>query len=98
MDRMGANFLKVVGQIKLVWALTLFLCSWLSAQKTNSPALSTGEDEGDQLERRRRRRTFEYEDVPADMMELAEEWRQNLIESAAEASEELMENTWAAKS
>lgn len=35
--------------------------------------------------------TFEYEDVPADMMDLAEEWRQNLIESAAEASEELME-------
>ena len=42
--------------------------------------------------------TFEYEDVPADMMDLAEEWRQNLIESAAEASEELMENTWVAKS
>lgn len=37
--------------------------------------------------------TFEYEDIPADMVELANEWHQNLIESAAEASEELMENT-----
>lgn len=27
------------------------------------------------------------------MVELANEWHQNLIESAAEASEELMENT-----
>lgn len=35
--------------------------------------------------------TFEYEDIPADMVELANEWHQNLIESAAEASEELME-------
>lgn len=35
--------------------------------------------------------TFTYEDIPADMQELAEEWHQNLIESAAEASEELME-------
>ena len=35
--------------------------------------------------------TFTYEDIPADMAELAEEWRNNLVESAAEASEELMD-------
>ncbi|MCE1754756.1 elongation factor G, partial [Enterobacter hormaechei] len=35
--------------------------------------------------------TFTYEDIPADMQDLAEEWRSNLIEAAAEASEELME-------
>lgn len=35
--------------------------------------------------------TFEYEDIPAEMQDLADEWHQNLIESAAEASEELME-------
>ncbi|MCE1699765.1 elongation factor G, partial [Enterobacter hormaechei] len=35
--------------------------------------------------------TFTYEDIPADMVELAQEWHQNLIESAAEASEELMD-------
>ena len=27
-DRMGANFLKVVNQIKAVWARTRFRCSW----------------------------------------------------------------------
>lgn len=41
--------------------------------------------------------TFEYEDIPADMVELANEWHQNLIESAAEASEELMEKSWVVK-
>ena len=35
--------------------------------------------------------TFTYEDVPANMQADCEEWRQNLVEAAAEASEELME-------
>ncbi|PVF11606.1 elongation factor G, partial [Yersinia pestis] len=35
--------------------------------------------------------TFEYEEIPADMAELAAEWHQNLVESAAEASDELMD-------
>ncbi|MCV5990060.1 elongation factor G, partial [Escherichia coli] len=35
--------------------------------------------------------SFTYEDIPADMIELAEEWRNHMIESAAEASEELMD-------
>lgn len=35
--------------------------------------------------------TFKYEEIPAEMAEQAEEWRQNLIEAAAESSEELME-------
>src|SRR6185295_15739820 len=33
---------------------------------------------------------FEAKDVPADMMEEAKKWREKMIESAAEASEELM--------
>lgn len=35
--------------------------------------------------------TFTYEEIPADMVDACEEWRKNLVESAAEASEELME-------
>lgn len=41
MDRMGANFLKVVGQIKPVWARTRFRCSWQLVLKKVSPALLT---------------------------------------------------------
>ena len=35
--------------------------------------------------------TFTYGDIPAELVETAEEWRQNMIEAAAEASEELMD-------
>ena len=35
--------------------------------------------------------TFTYEDIPADLTDVAEEWREKMVEAAAEASEELME-------
>ena len=35
--------------------------------------------------------TFEYGDIPADLVDTAEEWRQYMIEAAAEANEELMD-------
>ncbi len=34
---------------------------------------------------------FEYKDIPADLQGLAEEWRAKMVESAAEASEALMD-------
>ncbi len=34
---------------------------------------------------------FEYKDIPADLLPLAEEWRAKMLESAAEANEELMD-------
>jgi elongation factor G len=33
---------------------------------------------------------FEYQDIPADLQSVAEEWRAKMVESAAEASEDLM--------
>ncbi len=33
---------------------------------------------------------FTFEDIPADLVESAKEWREKMVESAAEASEELM--------
>lgn len=33
---------------------------------------------------------FEYQDIPADLVDLANEWREKMIESAAEANEDLM--------
>ena len=35
--------------------------------------------------------TFTYEEIPAEMQDEAEEWRENLVSEAAEASEELMD-------
>ena len=34
---------------------------------------------------------FEHRDIPADLQGLAEEWRSKMVESAAEASEDLMD-------
>ena len=35
--------------------------------------------------------TYVEEDIPADMVELCQEWRENMVEAAAEANDELME-------
>src|SRR5574343_497892 len=62
MDRTGANFFKVVDQIKMK---AIF---W---------------DEASQGMK------FEYHDIPADLQAQAQEWREKMVESAAEATEEL---------
>ncbi|MBC8947485.1 MULTISPECIES: elongation factor G [Xenorhabdus] len=92
MDRMGANFLRVVEQIKTRLAANpVPLQLAIGAEDTFTGIVDllkmkainwNDEDQGI---------TFEYEDIPADMLEQAQEWHQNLIESAAEASEELMD-------
>merc|ERR1719456_613067 len=33
---------------------------------------------------------FTFEDIPADLVEVAKEWREKMVEAAAEASEDLM--------
>ncbi|MEQ1976081.1 MULTISPECIES: elongation factor G [unclassified Xenorhabdus] len=92
MDRMGANFLRVVEQIKTRLAANpVPLQLAIGAEDTFTGIVDllkmkainwSDEDQGI---------TFEYEDIPADMLEQAQEWHQNLIESAAEASDELMD-------
>ncbi|MCW7550808.1 elongation factor G [Photorhabdus sp. APURE] len=92
MDRMGANFLRVVEQLKTRLAANpVPLQLAIGAEDAFTGVIDlvkmkainwNDEDQGT---------TFAYEDIPADMQDLAEEWRNNLIEAAAEASEELME-------
>ncbi|MEK9496391.1 elongation factor G [Photorhabdus sp. P32] len=92
MDRMGANFLRVVEQLKTRLAANpVPLQLAIGAEDAFTGVIDlvkmkainwNDEDQGT---------TFAYEDIPADMQDLAEEWRNNLVEAAAEASEELME-------
>ena len=92
MDRMGANFLRVVEQLKSRLAANAVpLQLPVGAEEAFTGVVDllkmkaikwSDEDQGV---------TFEYEDIPASMQEAAEEWHNNLIETAAEASEELME-------
>ena len=92
MDRMGANFLKVVGQIKTrLGANPVPLQLAIGAEEGFTGVVDLVKMKAINWNEADAGVTFEYEDIPADMQELADEWHQNLIESAAEASEELME-------
>ncbi|KGY11035.1 elongation factor G [Vibrio tubiashii] len=92
MDRAGADFLRVVDQIKnRLGANPVPIQLNVGAEDDFKGVIDlikmkminwSEEDQGT---------TFTYEDIPADMQELAEEWHNNLVESAAEASEELMD-------
>lgn len=92
MDRQGANFFRVVEQMK----------TRLRANPV-PVVIPVGAEEGfegvvDLLKMKAiiwneadKGVTFEYGDIPADLVATAEEWRQNMIEAAAEANEELMD-------
>ncbi|WNJ96965.1 elongation factor G [Vibrio ruber] len=92
MDRAGADFLRVVNQIKdRLGATPVPIQLNIGAEDEFKGVIDlfkmkainwTDEDQG---------MTFVYEDIPADMLELAEEWRSHMVESAAEANEELMD-------
>lgn len=91
MDRAGADFLKVVKQMKDRLGTTpIPLQLAIGAEEKfkgvvdlvkMKTILWSEEDQGT---------TFEYAPIPADMQALCEEWREVLVEAAAEANEELM--------
>ncbi|PID51550.1 MAG: elongation factor G [Pasteurellales bacterium] len=92
MDRTGANFLRVVEQIKTrlggeAVALQLPIGSEENFKGVvdliKMKAINWNEEDMGM--------TFTYEDIPAEMQDLCEEWREKLVEAAAEASEELMD-------
>ncbi|WP_114193083.1 elongation factor G [Edaphovirga cremea] len=92
MDRMGANFLRVVGQIKSRLAANpVPLQLAIGAEEKFTGVIDLVKMKAINWNEADQGVTFEYEEIPADMQELAEEWHQNLVESAAEASEELMD-------
>lgn len=92
MDRMGANFLRVVEQIKTRLAATpVPLALPIGAEENFTGVVDLIKRKAINWSEEDQGTTFVYEDVPADMEDLVEEWRANLVEAAAEANEELME-------
>lgn len=92
MDRTGADFLNVVQQLEDRLGATPVPIHLNIGTEENFKGVidlvkmkSINWNEADQG------MTFEYGDIPADMQDLADEWRENLLDSAAEASEELMD-------
>ncbi len=92
MDRMGANFLRVVDQIKTRLAANpVPIQLAIGAEEKFTGVIDLVKMKAINWNEEDKGVTFEYEDIPADMQELAEEWHNHLVEAAAEASEELME-------
>ena len=90
MDIMGANFFRVVDMIKdrlKANAVPIQLPIGAEESFVGIIDLVTMKAEiyKDELGKE-----FEITDIPADMMDLAQEWRENLIESVCETDEELM--------
>ncbi len=92
MDRAGADFMMVVEQLKKrLGANAVPMQLPVGAEDHFTGVIDlikmkyinwNEEDQG---------MTFTYEDIPAELQADAEEWHNNLVEAAAEASDELME-------
>ncbi len=92
MDRAGADFLKVVEQMKdRLGANAVPLQLAIGAEEEFKGVIDLVKMKSIVWNEEDRGTTFTYEDIPADMQALCDEWREPLIEAAAEANEELTE-------
>lgn len=92
MDRTGANFLRVVKQAQTRLNSTIVPIQLpIGAEDDFKGVVDLIKMKAINWNMEDQGMTFTYEDIPADMVDECNEWRQNMIEAAAEASEELME-------
>ncbi|MCD1600500.1 elongation factor G [Rheinheimera aquimaris] len=92
MDRTGANFLRVVKQAQTRLNSTIVPIQLpIGAEDDFRGVIDLIKMKAINWNMEDQGMTFTYEDIPADMVDECNEWRQNMIEAAAEASEELME-------
>ena len=93
LDRVGADFLRVVGQVEdilganpLVMVLPIGIeDDFIGVVDLLSRKAHIWPDPGNPEK-------FELQDVPEDMVDLVEEWREKLIETAIEQDDDLMES------
>lgn len=92
MDRTGADFLRVVDQIKhRLGATPVPIQLNIGAEEDFRGVIDLIKMKAINWNEADQGMSFSYEAIPDDMLELAEEWHNNLVEVAAEASEELMD-------
>ncbi len=92
MDRTGADFLRVIEQIKdRLGATPVPIQLNIGAEDNFQGVVDLIKMKAINWNDADQGMTFTYEDIPADMQEMAEEYRTELVEAAAEASEELMD-------
>jgi len=92
MDRMGANFLRVVQQVKdRLGATPVPVQLPVGAEDNFAGVVDLLRMKAIYWDEESKGMTYDQRDIPADMVDLCEEWREKMIEAAAEANEELME-------
>ncbi|WP_371374525.1 elongation factor G [Thalassotalea aquiviva] len=92
MDRAGANFLNVVEQMKdRLGANPVPIQIAIGAEEEFKGVVDLLKMKAINWNEEDQGMTFSYEEIPADMQDLAHEWREHMVEAAAEASDELMD-------
>jgi elongation factor G len=91
MDRTGANFFKVVDQMKLrLKASPVPMVIPIGAEENFTGVVDLLKMKAIIWDEASQGMLFDYKDIPAELLELAKEWREKMVEAAAEATEELM--------
>ena len=92
MDRAGADFLMVVDQMKeRLGAHPIPLQLAIGAEDEFKGVVDLVKMKAIRWSEADQGATFEYEEIPIDMQDLADKWRETMLEAAAEATEELMD-------
>ncbi|NBD21646.1 elongation factor G [Aquabacterium fontiphilum] len=91
MDRTGANFFKVYDQMRTrLKANPVPVVIPIGAEENFQGVVDLLKMKAIIWDEASQGTKFTYEDIPANLVEDAKKWRENMIEAAAEASEELM--------
>jgi elongation factor G len=91
MDRAGANFLRVVNQVKdRLGAYPVPIQLPIGAEETFRGVVDLLRMQAVKWDEDKQGTTFELQPIPDDMVEEAKKWREFLVEAAAEADEALM--------
>lgn len=92
MDRIGANFFRVVDQMKSrLKGHPVPVVIPIGAEDHFAGVVDLLEMKAIIWDEASQGTKFNYEDIPADLVDQAQEWREHMVEAAAEASDELME-------
>ena len=91
MDRTGANFFKVVEQMKLrLKASPVPIVIPIGAEENFKGVVDLRKMKAIIWDEASQGMKFNFEEIPAELVALAKEWREKMVEAAAEASEDLM--------
>jgi len=91
MDRTGANFFKVYDQLKLrLKANPVPIVIPIGAEENFTGVVDLIKMKSIIWDQASHGTKFNYDEIPAELLEEAKKWRENLLETAAESSEELM--------